>query len=391
VSTLAHTDHADHTDHARHARLRAPSALAWLREAWSTITARQIAAVGFATLLMTVVDFSFWIDKIGRPGVEVILAFEALGSLLLFSITLLAWVAATHARAATPAAHGGRLALAIVFSGSVCALVMVTAAREAGLHEIMWSLWTEKKKALPPVWMLLLSSTAQLSLFAGLFIAAGELLRRRHATQLALHTAQREQAEVARGVLESRLAAMQAQVEPQFLFDTLVDIEAQYRRDANRASDDLDRLITYLRVALPRLRESGSNVEAEIELVQAYLDVVRSLHGGRPELAVHVPDDCRCARFYPMLLLPLVQRAVRRPAEQLPAAMRIEARRLGAEFEIELVVGQTSGCVEDAELARVRERVAGLYGARASLECAELPDGSTRFTLRFPDDAASAP
>ena len=76
------------------------------------------------------------------------------------------------------------------------------------------------------------------------------------------------------------------------------------------AADDLDRLITYLRVALPRLREPGSTIEAEIELVKAYLAVVTSLHDGRPALSVTLPDDCRCARFYPMLLLPLLQRAV---------------------------------------------------------------------------------
>ena len=81
-----------------------------------------------------------------------------------------------------------------------------------------------------------------------------------------------------------------------------------------RGAQDLDRLITYLRVALPRLREAGSTIEAEIELVKAYLAVVTSLHGGRPALYVTLPDDCRDARFYPMLLLPLVQRAVRQPS-----------------------------------------------------------------------------
>ena len=88
-----------------------------------------------------------------------------------------------------------------------------------------------------------------------------------------------------------RLASMQAQVEPQFLFDSLVDIEKLYRRDASRAADDLDRLISYLRVALPRLRESGSTIEAEIELVQAYLAVVTSLHGGRPALSITLPEE----------------------------------------------------------------------------------------------------
>jgi LytS/YehU family sensor histidine kinase len=334
---------------------------------------------------MTAVDGSYWVDRLDKPGVGSVVVFDALGSLLLFSLTLLAWVAVTHDQSITPRARLTRLVLAVVASGIVTAFATVSMAHAYGLHEVIWNL-LEKKQSMPPAWMIVSSSAVQLSLFAGLFVATGEMLQRRRATQLALHAAQREQAEVARGVLESRLAAMQAQVEPQFLFDTLVDIEAQYRRDAVRASDDLDRLITYLRVALPRLRESGSYVEAEIGLVQAYLEVVRSLRGGRPELTVNLAEDCRCARFYPMLLLPLVQRAVRQPAERLPASMRIDVQRAGDKVEIVLIVAQSAGCVEDAELARVRERVVGLYGARATFECSELTDGTTTFKLLIPDE-----
>ena len=61
--------------------------------------------------------------------------------------------------------------------------------------------------------------------FSFLFVAVAEVLRRRRSTTSALQATQRAQATMAREVLESRLAAMQAQVEPQFLFDSLVDIE----------------------------------------------------------------------------------------------------------------------------------------------------------------------
>ena len=95
-----------------------------------------------------------------------------------------------------------------------------------------------------------------------------------------------------------------------------------------QAAQDLDRLITYLRVALPRLREAGSTIEAEIDLVKAYLAVVTSLHAGRPALSVTLPDDCRAARFYPMLFLPLVQRAVRQPSGEPPASIRVGISRI---------------------------------------------------------------
>ena len=72
--------------------------------------------------------------------------------------------------------------------------------------------------------------------WSGLFVAAAEVIQRRSLTHEAIRAAQREQATLSRDVLESRLAAMQAQVEPQFLFDTLVDIERLYQKDTAGAA-----------------------------------------------------------------------------------------------------------------------------------------------------------
>jgi LytS/YehU family sensor histidine kinase len=177
---------------------------------------------------------------------------------------------------------------------------------------------------------------------------------------------------------------MQAQVEPRFLFDTLVDIEALYEKDAARAAGDLDRLIAYLRAALPRMRETGSTVAAELELVEAYLAIVTSLRGGRPRLSIRLADNCRDCRFYPMLLLPLVQRAVRQPSGGLPDSITIDARQDAQQVVFVLRIAIAGGCRDDPELARVRERLAGLYGSAASLQCLEPAGGVTELTLRIP-------
>jgi LytS/YehU family sensor histidine kinase len=156
-----------------------------------------------------------------------------------------------------------------------------------------------------------------------------------------------------------------------------------YQRDTVRAADNLDRLITYLRVALPRLREAGSTMAAEIELVKAYLEVVRSVHDGSPALTVTLADDCREARFYPMLLLPLIQRAVRGGMHRMPASIRIAVQRAGDDIVVVLRIAAAGGCAEDPEIARVRERLAGLYGSKASLDCVELQGDTTQLTLRI--------
>jgi LytS/YehU family sensor histidine kinase len=226
-------------------------------------------------------------------------------------------------------------------------------------------------------------------LLGGIIYAVAEMARRRSLTQRQFDEALRRRGALEHQVLESKLAAMQAQVEPRFLFDTLVDIEALYEKDPPGAASNLDRLITYLRAALPRLRESGSTVEAELDLVKAYLEVVTALRGGRPRLTVSLDERCRQRRFYPMLLLPLVQRSVRHAAAP-PESIAIDVRPQAARTVVELRVSLAGGCADDPELAHVRERLAGLYGDAAKLDCVETADGSTVLTLRIPAGGAAS-
>jgi hypothetical protein len=344
------------------------------------LTWRHAAAVLLAAMMMSVATWAYMFDKLDKPGVPTLMMFEVLSAFVLFGFALLAWM--TAVRSGDAGREQRRLFTAIIASGALAAAVSCSISYAAGLEEV-WMSIMEKKRDPPPVWLVYVGATVQFSLYAFLFIAAAEVLRRRTATQLAFQSAQREQAAIAREVLESRLTAMQAQVEPQFLFDSLVDIEKLYRKDPHRAATDLDRLITYLRVALPRLREPGSTIEAEIELVRAYLAVVTSLHEGSPTLTITLPDDCRCALFYPMLLLPLLQRAVRHPSGALPESVEIGVSRVGSQIAIVLRFALPDHCDDDPELARVRERLAGLFGAAASLDCEEI-GGFTQITMRVP-------
>jgi LytS/YehU family sensor histidine kinase len=244
-------------------------------------------------------------------------------------------------------------------------------------------------KAPKSVGLLIAAEYINMLILSGMIYAVAEVLCQRMRTQRAFEAAVRQQAALERQVLQSRLSAMQAQVEPRFLFDTLVDIEALYEKSPPQAAANLDRLIAFLRAALPRLRESGSTVEAEIELVRTYLDVVTALHGGRPRLEVSMAEACQQRRFYPMLLLPLVQRAVRNPSGAPPEAIEVEVGCSGAQTVIALRLALPGGCADDPELARVRERLAGLYGNAASLDCVEGAGDAIVLTLRIADEAGA--
>lgn len=358
----------------------------WLR-AWSGMGARHLVAWLLASALMSVVDFTAVIDKLDKPGVSLMMAFDLATSLILFGTTLLAWVAATDGAPSSGRARNVRVAWAIVIGAVTAACIAVPLMRALEIDRLWWEM-SGKVKPQPALSLVLIGNAIYFTAWSALFVAAAEVIQRRALTNEAIRVTQREQAALARDVLESRLAAMQSQVEPQFLFDTLVDIERLYQKDTAGAADNLDRLITYLRVALPRLRESGSTMAAEIELVEAYLDVVRSTRNGSPTLTVSLAEDCREARFYPMLLLPLVQRAVRERADDAPSSIRIAVQRTGDDVAIVLRVAAPGGCAEDREIVRVRERLAGLYGSRASLDCVELQGNTTQLTMRIPADLA---
>jgi LytS/YehU family sensor histidine kinase len=82
----------------------------------------------------------------------------------------------------------------------------------------------------------------------------------------------------------------------------------------------------------------------------------------------------------------LIQRAVREQDGALPESIRIGVQKIGTDVVIVTRIARGGGCAEDFELARVRERLAGLYGDRAALDCVELETDTTQFTLRVPAD-----
>ncbi len=204
--------------------------------AWTGLNRRHGLALALGTLLVAVHDISLLADKLARPGVGKIIVFDLFSTIVLFSITLLVWSAATYGHAPTGPARNRAIALAIVVSGVLASLVIVPLMKSIGIAEL-WSDVIGSKRPLPPLWIGILGNTFHLGLFSFLFVVAIEILHRRAATMSAIHASQQEQSSIARAGLESRLAAMQAQVEPQFLFNALVAIEALYQRNAGAAAE----------------------------------------------------------------------------------------------------------------------------------------------------------
>lgn len=116
----------------------------------------------------------------------------------------------------------------------------------------------------------------------------------------ALDAAARGQA-AERAALQAKLSALQAQVEPHFLFNTLANLKYLMRTEPAAALTMLDHLTDYLHSALPDLRAVSSTVGRELGLAQAYLSIMQIRMGERLRFTIEAGDAVRalptpCAR-----------------------------------------------------------------------------------------------
>jgi hypothetical protein len=227
---------------------------------------------------------------------------------------------------------------------------------------------------------------AFIPLFVVLLITKYLLGRQRRALAFAEEKKQEAQiSTVSRQITEARLQALQAQVEPHFLYNTLANVQALTEFDPPAANQMVGHLIQYLRASLPKMRENTSTVGQELELVRAYLNILKMRMGSRLEFSIDVPDALLCKSFPPMMLPSLVENAIKHGLEPQREGGRIDVvvRRLDTALgeRICLEVRDTGKGLSDSPiqagggvgLSNLRERLMALYGGngRFSIEANE--------------------
>jgi len=211
--------------------------------------------------------------------------------------------------------------------------------------------------------------------------------RRARAAKARMHAAEIERAHAAKRTLEWRLQAMQARVEPQFLFNTLAQVRELYRTSAARGERMLDELIAYLRAAMPRMRDTSSTVGQEIDLVRAYLGIVSLRLGERLAFDIEPPGNAADARMPPMMLLPLVDHAIAHDLAdpQSIGSIRIRTGVTDEKLRLEIAnsgVGFLPGGDDDG-ITGIRERLSALYGSDASLVLRRKEPSATEAVLEI--------
>ncbi|MGH6608719.1 MAG: sensor histidine kinase, partial [Burkholderiaceae bacterium] len=103
-------------------------------------------------------------------------------------------------------------------------------------------------------------------------------------------------------MVEARLSALQAQIEPHFLFNTLANVKRLYETVPEQGREMLASLINYLRAALPSMRQSGSTLGRELELARSFLTILKMRMRERLDFSINHDATIADARVPPMVL-----------------------------------------------------------------------------------------
>jgi len=214
--------------------------------------------------------------------------------------------------------------------------------------------------------------------------------RERHARSEAALQAERVRAErTEREAVLANLRALQAQIEPHFLFNTLANVASLVDPDPAKAKRMLESFIRFLRASLNATRSESTTLADEAELISAYLDVLHIRMGERLRYEVDVPPELHSVSLPPMLLQPVVENCIKHGLEPKVdgGTVSVRAHREGSGVAVRIAdtgVGFAPTTRGGMGLTNVRDRLRLVYGDRASLVVAEASRGGAVVTLTIP-------
>jgi sensor histidine kinase YesM len=204
-----------------------------------------------------------------------------------------------------------------------------------------------------------------------------------------------------RDAADMQLSVLQAQVEPHFLFNTLASVRSLVGSDPRRAAETIDALAEHLRATLPKLRAEGraalSTLGEQFAICESYLTVMRVRMGDRLRATVTLPEELRSLPFPPLMLISLVENAIKHGAEPKtgPVEVRLEAAVLSRTGEqvgegllqvrvIDDGVGLSVGMGQGTGLANIRAQLQNRFGDEATLDLTARDSGGVIATLSIP-------
>jgi two-component system LytT family sensor kinase len=199
----------------------------------------------------------------------------------------------------------------------------------------------------------------------------------------------------------ARLDALNAQIRPHFLFNTLHTIGHLWR--SGRA-DEADAMLDHLGALFQRVRSTSQSFEVplaeELETVTEYLAIEQTRFADRLRVSVNATPEARDCMVPPLVLQPLVENAIKYGVSASSAAGLVEVEaRVEDQVLVIHIRDDGPGCPQGATsdngashsksgsgtgLANTLARLQQLYGDRGLLDVRSREDGGCEVTIRAP-------
>jgi len=211
---------------------------------------------------------------------------------------------------------------------------------------------------------------------------------------------ERKLEEQARLLMEARLDALQRQINPHFLFNTLNSIGSLVRFKPELAREMIVKLANILRVLLKQ-RDAFVPLSEELAFTDDYLAIEVVRFGNKLQVVKDLASETLHVVVPSMLLQPLIENSIKHGLEPrisggtVTIRSRLQGTRLMLEVEDDGVgmspesdmPSPVSGLHRPGTgigMRNVRERMEVLYGDEAMMEVVSRPGRGTRVTLEMP-------
>ncbi len=209
---------------------------------------------------------------------------------------------------------------------------------------------------------------------------------------------QGRQEELRELAVSAQLAALRAQVNPHFLFNSLNSIAQLIVTDPVKAEACVERLGDIYRYLLQRAHADLVPLSEELSVAESYLEIERARFGDALTVEEKIDARARAMLLPSLILQPLVENAVKHGISPKVGGGRVTIEAHVFEGDLRLAVRDTGVGVRDEQsmfehgvgLRNVRDRLLRLYGADYAPQVVSQPGDGTTVTLRIPVAQGSA-
>lgn len=197
--------------------------------------------------------------------------------------------------------------------------------------------------------------------------------------------------ELEKRLTQAKLHALQMQLNPHFLFNTLHSISSLMHKDVEAADTMITRLSDLLRAALENSSLQEVPLRQELDFLQRYLAIEQTRFGKRLTVTMDIAPDTLDAQVPNLILQPLVENSIRHGIEPRARPGIIELRAALSANMLELEVRDNGVGIADHResdegigLSNTRARLQQLYGTEHRFELGNADGGGATVKLTIP-------